>query len=108
MLRMSKGLIIEDVKEGSGKVARKHDTIEVHYTGWFYHADGTKGAKLDSSLDRGAPFIFKLGAGVVIPGWDEGLVGMKEGGKRILIIPPQLAYADKETLYFEVELLRVQ
>jgi FKBP-type peptidyl-prolyl cis-trans isomerase FkpA len=107
------GLIIEDLKEGTGDVAKKGDSVEVHYTGWL-KKDGTK---FDSSLDRKEPFTFKLGAGQVIKGWDEGVEGMKVGGKRKLTIPPELGYGKRgagntippdATLVFEVELLKVK
>jgi FKBP-type peptidyl-prolyl cis-trans isomerase len=101
-----------DLKEGDGEKAKKGDTVEVHYTGWL-----KDGKKFDSSLDRKEPFSFKLGAGKVIKGWDEGAAGMKVGGKRKLIIPSELAYgkrgagdvipADAE-LTFEVELLKIK
>jgi FKBP-type peptidyl-prolyl cis-trans isomerase FkpA len=107
------GLIIEDLKEGTGDAAKKGDSVEVHYTGWL-KKDGTK---FDSSLDRKKPFTFPLGAGKVIKGWDEGVEGMKVGGKRKLTIPPDLGYGKKgfgdtippdATLVFEVELLKVK
>ena len=88
----------------------------MHYTGWLYN-NGVKGTKFDSSLDRGQPFGFALGAGQVIRGWDEGVAGMKIGGKRTLIIPPELGYGARgapgaippnATLMFDVELLGVQ
>jgi peptidylprolyl isomerase len=88
----------------------------MHYTGWLYE-NGAKGTKFDSSLDRGEPFEFPLGAGRVIKGWDEGVAGMKVGGKRTLIIPPQLGYGARgaggvippnATLLFDVELLEVK
>jgi len=100
---------IENLKQGDGAVAVRHSKVAVHYTGWLM--DGTK---FDSSLDRGKPFEFTLGAGQVIPGWDMGVEGMKVGGKRQLIIPPDLAYGKKgaggvipanATLKFEVALL---
>ena len=104
-------LIIEDIETGSGAEAEKGRRISVHYTGRL--ADGSK---FDSSLDRGQPFEFKLGAGQVIRGWDEGFSGMKEGGKRKLTIPPEMGYGARgaggvippnATLVFEVELLKV-
>ncbi|WP_424034868.1 FKBP-type peptidyl-prolyl cis-trans isomerase [Neisseria bacilliformis] len=104
-------LIIEDIRTGSGATAEKGRCIAVHYTGRL--ADG---GKFDSSLDRGEPFEFKLGAGQVIRGWDEGFAGMKEGGKRVLTIPPEMGYGARgaggvippnATLVFEVELLKV-
>ena len=104
------GLKYIDQKVGSGQTAKKGDTVEVHYTGWL-----KDGKKFDSSVDRGRPFSFKLGEGRVIKGWDEGVAGMKVGGKRKLIIPYQLAYGErgrpgippKADLVFEVELLKV-
>ena len=104
-------LIIEDIETGSGTEAEKGRRISVHYTGRL--ADGSK---FDSSLDRGQPFEFKLGAGQVIRGWDEGFAGMKEGVKRKLTIPPEMGYGARgaggvippnATLVFEVELLKV-
>jgi FKBP-type peptidyl-prolyl cis-trans isomerase len=106
------GLKYQDLKEGTGATAKAGDMVEVHYTGWL-----KDGKKFDSSVDRKQPFSFKLGAGRVIKGWDEGVAGMKEGGKRKLIIPSELAYgkdgsppvipADAE-LTFEVELLKIK
>jgi peptidylprolyl isomerase len=110
------GLTITDAKVGSGAEARPGNTCVMHYTGWLYDG-GAKGAKFDSSLDRGEPFEFPLGAGRVIKGWDEGVAGMKVGGKRTLIIPPQLGYGARgaggvippnATLMFDVELLGVK
>jgi len=107
------GLRINDAVEGNGPQAQPAQTVTVHYTGWLY-VDGKKGAKFDSSLDRGQPFSFTLGNGDVIKGWDEGVAGMKVGGKRTLIIPPGLGYGARgaggvippnATLIFEVELL---
>ncbi len=110
------GLRYTDTKAGTGKTAASGRDVEVHYTGWLY-LDGLKGKQFDSSRGRG-PFSFPLGAGRVIKGWDEGVAGMKEGGHRTLIIPPQLAYGasgagggiipPNATLLFEVELLRVK
>lgn len=107
------GLQVIDIEVGEGEAAEAGRTVSVHYTGWL-EADGTK---FDSSLDRGSPFSFTLGTGQVIPGWDEGLVGMRAGGKRRLIIPPELAYGEQgyppsippnATLVFDIELLDVQ
>jgi len=115
MTTTKSGLQYIDQKVGSGDVAMKGNTVSVHYTGWFY-TEGKRGMKFDSSLDRGMPFEFKLGARQVIPGWDEGVEGMKVGGKRELIIPPDLGYGPRgmpgiippnSTLNFEVELLKV-
>ena len=107
------GLQYEDTVIGSGDAARPGDRVGVHYTGWLY-ADGSKGAKFDSSKDRGTPFEFPLGAGHVIRGWDEGVQGMRVGGTRTLVIPAALGYGSRgaggaippnATLLFEVELL---
>jgi FKBP-type peptidyl-prolyl cis-trans isomerase len=100
-----------ELVEGKGKEAKKGDTVDVHYTGWL-----TNNTKFDSSVDRGKPLSFSLGAGEVIKGWDEGVAGMKEGGKRKLTIPPELGYGStgngpipaNSTLIFEVELLKVK
>jgi len=111
----SSGLIYTDQVEGAGAQASAGMSVEVHYTGWLY-VDGKRGNKFDSSVGRG-PFRFGLGAGQVIKGWDEGVAGMKIGGKRELIIPPQLGYGARaipgvipanSTLCFEVELLSVK
>ena len=108
-------LIIEDVTVGTGAEAKAGSHVMVHYTGWLFN-DGVKGAKFDSSKDRGQPFSFPLGAGHVIKGWDEGFAGMKIGGTRILTIPPEMGYGARgagglippnATLLFEVELLGV-
>ena len=111
------GLQYEDTTVGSGAEARAGQHVHVHYTGWLYN-DGQQGAKFDSSRDRNDPFEFSLGAGMVIKGWDEGVAGMKVGGKRKLLIPYQLAYGEdgtpdgtippKAELIFEVELLKVK
>jgi FKBP-type peptidyl-prolyl cis-trans isomerase FkpA len=109
-------LIITDVKIGAGEEASGGHTVKVHYTGWLYDATKPqkKGAKFDSSLDRGTPFTFPLGSGRVIKGWDQGVVGMKLGGQRNLIIPAHLAYGSRgagdsippnAALVFDVELL---
>ncbi len=109
------GLQFEDTFEGSGPVATKGQSVTVHYTGWLYN-DGVQGAKFDSSKDRNDPFVFHLGAGMVIRGWDEGVAGMKVGGARTLIIPAALGYGARgaggvippnATLKFDVELLGV-
>ena len=104
-----------DVVEGTGAVAQR-GTVVVHYTGWLHdpaQADG-HGRKFDSSVDRREPFEFSLGAGQVIRGWDEGVAGMKVGGKRTLIVPPELGYGSRgaggvippnATLVFDVELI---
>ena len=85
------GLQYEDTVHGEGEVATAGHQVTVHYTGWLYQ-DGEQGAKFDSSKDRGDPFAFRLGAGQVIQGWDEGVAGMKVGGARTLIIPAGLGY----------------
>jgi FKBP-type peptidyl-prolyl cis-trans isomerase FkpA len=109
------GLQYEDTTVGTGDEAKAGQHVTVHYTGWLYN-DGVKGAKFDSSKDRNDPFDFGLGGGMVIKGWDEGVQGMKVGGTRTLIIPPQLGYGARgaggvippdATLLFEVELLGV-
>jgi FKBP-type peptidyl-prolyl cis-trans isomerase len=116
MIERPDGLKYTDTKIGDGAEATAGKKVSVHYTGWLYN-NGTKGAKFDSSLDRGQPFQFTLGAHQVIPGWDEGVAGMKVGGKRTLIIPPELGYGARgaagvippnATLMFDVELLGVQ
>ena len=85
------GLPYEDTTVGEGAEATKGNNVSVHYTGWLYN-NGEQGAKFDSSRDRNDPFEFSLGAGMVIKGWDEGVQGMKIGGKRTLIIPAALGY----------------
>ncbi len=113
-----KDLVKKEAKVGEGKLAEKGKAVSVHYTGWLYDpaAPEQKGKKFDSSLDRGVPFGFILGAGRVIKGWEEGVEGMKEGGKRTLIIPAKLGYGEKgaggvippnATLLFDVELLKI-
>ena len=115
MVTTESGLQFEDTIVGSGAQAQAGQHVSVHYTGWLYN-DGIKGAKFDSSKDRNDPFGFGLGGGQVIKGWDEGVQGMKVGGTRTLVIPPQLGYGARgaggvippnATLMFEVELLRV-
>ena len=110
------GLQYEDTVPGTGASPQKGQTCVMHYTGWLW-VNGAKGAKFDSSLDRGSPFEFAIGTGQVIKGWDEGVISMKTGGKRTLLIPPALGYGDRgaagvipggATLLFEVELLRVR
>lgn len=112
-------LFVKNWVIGKGAKAVPGKTVSVHYTGWLYNptVPGNKGAKFDSSVDRGKPFEFKLGAGQVIKGWDQGIDGMQEGGKRTLVIPPQLGYGAQgaggvippnATLMFEVELLKVK
>jgi peptidylprolyl isomerase len=110
------GLKIIDTQVGTGATPRTGQTCVMHYTGWLYQ-NGAKGQKFDSSLDRRQPFEFPIGRGQVIPGWDEGVASMKVGGKRTLIIPPNLGYGARgvgnvippnSTLIFEVELLGVK
>jgi len=110
------GLQIADTKVGTGATPKTGQTCVMHYTGWLYE-NGQKGKKFDSSVDRGEPFEFPIGAGRVIKGWDEGVATMKVGGKRTLIIPPALGYGARgaggvippnATLIFEVELLGVK
>jgi len=110
------GLRIIDVKPGTGPVPKAGQTVTVNYTGWLF-VDGKKGKKFDSSLDRNEPFSFPLGQGQVIKGWDEGLATMHVGGKRTLIIPPDLGYGASgaggdippgATLIFDVDLLSVK
>ena len=110
------GLQIIDSKEGTGASPKPGQTCVMHYTGWLYE-NGQKGKKFDSSVDRGEPFEFPIGMRRVIAGWDEGVATMKVGGKRTLIIPPQLGYGDRgaggvippnATLIFDVELLGIK
>jgi FKBP-type peptidyl-prolyl cis-trans isomerase FkpA len=110
MTKTPSGLLYQDKTVGTGAVATAGKTVHVHYTGWL--PDGTK---FDSSRDRNEPFDFPLGAGHVIAGWDEGVAGMKIGGRRLLVIPPGLGYGARgtgpippnSTLVFDVELLGV-
>ena len=110
------GLQYEDITVGTGATATAGQQVSVHYTGWLYQ-DGKAGAKFDSSKDRGQPFEFSLGAGMVIRGWDEGVAGMQVGGSRRLVIPASLGYGARgaggvippnATLKFDVELLETR
>ena len=112
IVKTDSGLQYVDLKVGDGAEAKKGDRVEVHYTGWL-----KDGKKFDSSVDRGEPFEFPLGAGKVIKGWDEGIIGMKVGGKRTLVIAPSKGYGARgaggvippnATLLFDVELLEVK
>jgi peptidylprolyl isomerase len=116
VITTASGLKYIDVTVGTGPSPQRNQTAVVHYTGWLYE-NGQKGAKFDSSVDRGQPFSFPVGAGRVIKGWDEGVASMKVGGKRTLIIPPALGYGARgaggiispnSTLMFDVELLKVE
>jgi FKBP-type peptidyl-prolyl cis-trans isomerase len=116
LTKTATGLQYEDTTPGSGAAAKAGQTCVMHYTGWLYE-NGAKGAKFDSSLDRGRPFSFRLGAGEVIKGWDEGVAGLQLNGKRTLVIPPELGYGARgaggvippnATLLFEVELLELK
>lgn len=116
MQTTASGLQYEDTVPGQGAQAKAGQYVTVHYTGWLYEK-GKKGGKFDSSKDRDEPFEFDLGAGSVISGWDEGVQGMKVGGKRTLVIPPALGYGANgaggvipanATLMFEVELLQTE
>src|SRR5512142_3168544 len=116
MTTTASGLQLEDTTVGTGAEAVPGKTCEMHYTGWLW-VNNAKGKKFDSSLDHGSPFSFRLGAGEVIRGWDEGVAGMKVGGKRTLLIPAALGYGARgaggvippnATLWFEVELLEVR
>jgi len=112
-IKLENGLQHQDIVVGSGQEAKAGDMVSAHYLGTFEN-----GIKFDSSYDRGEPFVFLLGAGQVIKGWDIGIVGMKTGGKRKLVIPSELGYGERgagggaippnSTLYFEVELVAVQ
>jgi FKBP-type peptidyl-prolyl cis-trans isomerase FkpA len=112
-------LQMTDTAVGDGATAESGQTVDVHYTGWLYDPSQpeNKGTKFDSSVDRGQPFSFPLGGGRVIRGWDEGVAGMKVGGKRVLVIPPEMGYGasgagsaipPNATLLFEVELLEIK
>ena len=115
MTELADGLKYTDTTVGTGAEATPGHKVSVHYTGWLDEG-GKKGKKFDSSVDRGEPFAFTLGAHQVIRGWDEGVAGMKVGGKRTLTIPPALGYGARgaggvippnATLIFDVELLKV-
>ena len=115
MTKTASGLSYEDTQVGTGASPTAGQTCVMHYTGWLW-VNGAKGAKFDSSVDRGSPFEFPIGRGRVIKGWDEGVMSMKIGGKRTLLIPPALGYGDRgapgaippgATLLFEVELLKL-
>jgi peptidylprolyl isomerase len=116
MTTTSSGLSYEDTRAGTGETPKTGQTCVMHYTGWLWENE-QKGAKFDSSLDRGRPFTFPIGAGRVIRGWDEGVATMKVGGQRTLLIPPDLGYGARgaggtippnATLLFEVELLELR
>ncbi|MCY7304581.1 MAG: FKBP-type peptidyl-prolyl cis-trans isomerase [Rhodoferax sp.] len=115
MITTDSGLQYLDTTVGDGAEAFSGHNVTVHYTGWLYNNE-TQGAKFDSSKDRSDPFVFSLGSGMVIRGWDEGVAGMKVGGARTLVIPPALGYGARgaggvippnATLKFDVELLGV-
>ena len=110
------GLQYADTVPGAGRAPRRGQVAVVHYTGWLY-VDGARGKKFDSSVDKGKPFEFRVGQGDVIRGWDEGVLTMKTGGRRTLIIPPALGYGERgagtdipanATLIFDVELIAVK
>jgi len=120
-----KELIIEDIDFGEGRIAESGKELAVHYTGWIFDKNSnstnfceSKGRQFDSSIERGMPFQLVLGQGKVIQGWEEGLIGMKESGKRCLVIPPSMGYGNRtigaglipanSTLIFEVILLGVR
>jgi peptidylprolyl isomerase len=116
MVKTESGLAYEDLVVGTGPSPVTGQTCVMHYTGWLW-VNEAKGTKFDSSVDRGSPFEFPIGRGRVIKGWDEGVSTMKVGGKRTLLIPPQLGYGDRgagnvippgATLLFDVELLGVK
>ena len=113
-IAIEKGLKYKDSTVGTGQEAHKRAVVSVHYTGWLQNEDGSVGKKFDSSKDRDEAFTFPMGVSYVIPGWDMGVVGMKEGGVRTLIIPPELGYGaagagnvipPNATLIFEIELI---
>lgn len=110
------GLQYADTEPGKGRAPRRGQIVVVHYTGWLY-VNGARGRKFDSSVDKGKPFEFRVGQGDVIRGWDEGVLTMKTGGRRTLIIPPALGYGERgagtdippnATLIFDVELIALK
>ena len=118
-LQVSLEVAVGVVTAGTGAEIKSGQTALVHYTGWLYDvgAPENKGKKFDSSVDRNEPFEFPVGAGMVIRGWDEGVVGMKVGGKRRLVIPPEMGYGSRgaggvippgATLVFDVELVEIR
>ena len=116
MIKTPSGLQYEDTTVGTGASPKPGQTCVMHYTGWLWE-NNAKGKKFDSSLDRGQPFEFQIGRGMVIKGWDEGVATMKVGGKRTLLIPASLGYGSRgaggvippnATLLFEVELLKAK
>ncbi len=118
MITTASGLQYDDTTPGTGATATAGQQVSVHYTGWLHQPEAAngRGAKFDSSKDRGDPFRFQLGARQVIGGWDEGVQGMQVGGTRVLLIPPELGYGARgaggvippnATLVFEVDLLAV-
>ena len=116
MITTPSGLQYEDTTVGNGELAQAGRPVQVHYTGWLFN-DGVQGAKFDSSKDRGQPFEFPLGAGHVIRGWDQGVQGMRVGGRRQLVIPSHLGYGDRgaggviapgETLIFVCDLVGIR
>lgn len=118
-MQKNSSFIKTDTVIGEGALAESGQNVSVHYTGWLFDekADDKRGTKFDSSVDRGSPFGFSLGAGRVIKGWDEGVAGMKVGGKRTLTIPPEMGYGaagaggaipPNATLIFDVELLAIK
>ena len=116
MTQTPSGLQYEDTQVGDGATPSRGQSCVMHYTGWLW-VNGAKGAKFDSSVDRGKPFVFPIGQGRVIKGWDEGVATMRIGGKRTLLIPPELGYGARgagaaippgATLLFEVELLAIR
>jgi peptidylprolyl isomerase len=116
MTKTPSGLEYEDTVVGTGASPKPGQKCVMHYTGWLYE-NGAKGKKFDSSLDKGQPFEFQIGLGMVIKGWDEGVATMKVGGKRTLVIPPSIGYGARgaggvippnATLLFEVELLGIK